>query len=790
MPAATSALLDRLKLSLVCCWFAVGLSVLALASCSEDDRTTTPTPETTAVVRTALRPRAAPLEPRTSVTRPEIQTPTATTPAPFQAAASALAPAPLPSSQVQPTVSQSTGAAEQAAEPQLTAEPPPTVTGRAASSGSATDAPPPASTAAPEPLVFTSVSPGYDHTCALLDDGAAYCWGPNNDDGHLDVPAEVRFRQIAAGFRFTCGIRLDRGITCWGNSDHKKLAAPEGRFTDLDAGWDHACALGADGAVCWGWNANERATPPQDSAFVAIGAGAEHSCGLTINGDLRCWGKNGNGRADFQEGPLQALAVGTAHTCALRPDGTAFCQGENVQRQSDVPETLFAAISAGDDHTCGTRPDGTLECWGGASQIANIQLTSPQGVFTSVSAGFRRTCALTAQRHVACWEHPYVTIPTAPFDSLNLAKAVAHYALQQPVEAFPWPGGGLLIADLDGVIAIYGGNSEPRRILDITDKISTKGSEKGLLGVALDPDFGTFPYIYVYYTARSERDGVEPGARLSRFPVVAGQVVREDELVILEHPGLYDFHQGGSPRFGPDGMLYLGIGDGKCNECARYLSTLLGKIIRVDVRGATAAEPYRIPDDNPLRDDPDAKHEIWALGLRNPWRMSFDQKTGQLWVADVGAGFEEEVSIVTKGADMGWPLYEGFHCRRGSSETCDEVAETTPPMATYNHSHGCAVIGGVVYRGAALPQLNGAYLFGDLCSGRIWALMNGGTASGTVVEIADLDVPVVSFGVDAEGEVLVLAFGGHVWRLVEAETGYSAPSKIVPRITTPPVQGE
>ena len=157
----------------------------------------------------------------------------------------------------------------------------------------------------PEPSIFTSVSTGKDHTCALLPDGEAYCWGPNNDDGHLDIPPDTRFLQISAGHRFTCGIRVDHGITCWGNNNHKKLEAPDGRFTALDTGWDHACALGANGTVCWGWNANERAAPPPDFAFTAIAAGAEHSCGLTINGDLRCWGKNDNGRADFQEGPIQ-----------------------------------------------------------------------------------------------------------------------------------------------------------------------------------------------------------------------------------------------------------------------------------------------------------------------------------------------------------------------------------------------------------------------------------------------------------------------------------------------------
>ena len=499
--------------------------------------------------------------------------------------------------------------------------------------------------------------------------------------------------------------------------------------------------------------------------------------------------ENDNGRADNRPGPFRDLAVGTAHTCVLRGDGTAFCQGENAQGQSDYPTTPFSAITAGDDHTCGTRPDGTLECWGAESQIGNVRLTAPDEIFASVSAGYRQTCALNSEGQAACWNHPFVTVPTPPYDNLNFEDAVPDYEQQQPVEAFPWPGGGLLIADLIGQIAVYEGGSEPRQILDITDKISTRAGEKGLLGVALDPEFESHPYLYVYYTARRRQTrGGEPGARLSRFPVVDGQATREDELVMLEHPGLYNLHQGGSLRFGPDGMLYLGIGDGfDCSECARFTDTLLGKIIRIDVRGATTERPYRIPDDNPMVEDPDSRHEIWALGLRNPWRMAFDSQTDELWVADVGAGYEEEVSIITRGAHMGWPLYEGFLCRRGPAENCDAVAETTLPIAAYNHSHGCAVIGGVVYRGSAIPYLDGAYLFGDLCSGRIWALLGKGSGDQAVLEIANLDALVVSFGIDADGELLALGFGGHVLRLVEAAEGYSGPETISPRVTTPPV---
>jgi hypothetical protein len=270
---------------------------------------------------------------------------------------------------------------------------------------------------------------------------------------------------------------VDRGITCWGNNDHKKLEAPEGSFAAVDAGWDHACALGANGPVCWGWNANDRATPPLDAALIAIEAGAEHSCGLTIAGALRCWGKNDNGRADSRPGPFRDLAVGTAHTCVLRGNGTTFCQGEDAQGQSDYPTTPFIAITAGDDHTCGSRPDGTLECWGAESQISNVRLTAPDGTFDSVSAGHRQTCALNSEGDVACWNHPFVVVPTPPYDSLNFEDALPGYDLQKPIEAFSWPGGGLLVADLDGVISIYGKGAKPVPLLDISDKISTMGSE-------------------------------------------------------------------------------------------------------------------------------------------------------------------------------------------------------------------------------------------------------------------------------------------------------------------------
>ena len=204
-------------------------------------------------------------------------------------------------------------------------------------------------------------------------------------------------------------------------------------------------------------------------------------------------------------------------------------------------------------------------------------------------------------------------------------------------------------------------------------------------------------------------------------------------------------------------MLFLGIGDDNQAHDAPDLQSLRGKIIRIDVRGATMERPYRIPDDNPLLATPDARPEIWAWGLRNPWRMSFDTE-GRLWVGDVGADLEEEISLVMPGADLGWPLIEGTYCH-GEQRACDAL-DATPPVATYGRDQGCAIIGGI-HRPAT-----GAYLFGDLCSGRIWMLEEGGETGWSMREIARAGRQILSFGRGADGEVYILTEGGPILSLM------------------------
>ncbi len=639
-------------------------------------------------------------------------------------------------------------------------------------------------TPAPDATAFIQVAPGENHMCALQQNGQVLCWGLN-DQGQLNVPDGVRFRQITSGWRFSCGIRIDGGITCWGRNNHQQAEAPDGQFTSVDAGWDHACAVSLDRAPCWGRNANGRATPPPGALFTAIGAGAEHSCGLSLSGDLICWGKNDNGRGDSRSGPFRSLTVGVAHTCVLRSDGTALCQGENAAGQSDPPKTVFTQISAGSDHVCGLVPTGVVECWGrDVNEAGNVRFELP-GPFTSINAGWEGHCGLNAAGHAHCWWSPYKVRPPPPYDRLNLIPVFPGHALDQPTEVFPWPAGGFAVADKSGTISVYGTESNPAHILDLTDDVDSAEYEKGLLSAALDPKFSEFPFLYVYYTAQGQGGDGQAWARLTRFPVIDDRVVRQEELIILSisRPKEQFLHWGGAIRFGPDGMLYLGIGDAKCLGCPQGLDTLHGKIIRIDVRGASDERPYRIPDDNPFLETADARPEIWAYGLRNPWRMAFDPKDGRLWVGDVGHNKEEEVSVIVAGANLGWPIFEGSTCLAGYA--CDEFENLIAPVTTYRtvdgSVEGCgAVVGGVVYRGAAIPQLDGVYLFGDFCGGTMWALDNNAEAGLRKILIAELPYPLSSFGTDAAGEVYVLTFGGPLLRLVAAEAGSVPSSTVIP----------
>ena len=662
-----------------------------------------------------------------------------------------------------------------------------------------------------EASVFVQVAVGENHSCALQNSGRVQCWG-SNDDGQLDVPEGLRFQQITAGYRFSCGIRADGGVSCWGQNDHRQNEAPDGRFDAIDAGWDHVCALREGSATCWGWNANERATPPPDVAFAAIGAGADYSCGLTLSGDLVCWGKNDRGQAESRSGPFDALAVGVIHTCVLGSDRRAICQGANKADERDAPATLFEEIAVGDAYTCGILPEGTVECFDGvANEAINVRLTAPPGLFTSIDAGWQTTCAIDRQGHVHCWNRSAAMTPTPPYDRLTLVEILSGHTFSTPTEIFAWPGGGLAVADREGLIKVHTKDSPAREILDMREMIASDGALNGLLGAAVDPEFTKLPFLYIYYTIRSDTEFGPKGmpkesVRISRLEVEDGVIDHFNELIIMEFSvnprPIEGFdggnHYGGAIRFGPDAMLYLSIGDSTCFDCPQKLDSLHGKIIRIDVRSASNQQPYRIPSDNPMLGIPGARPEIWAFGLRNPWRMAFDQREGTLWVADVGHDLQEEVNIATAGSNLGWPIYEGSSCLNFTKEVasfygvasgypCNEPNETTFPIYKYHiRNENCAIIGGVVYRGTEIPVLDGMYLFGDFCSGRVWALESDETTKWRLIQIADLDFPVSSFGTDAAGEVYVLTFGGPIFRLSEADPEAQLPSHTVATKTITP----
>ncbi|MFN4183037.1 MAG: PQQ-dependent sugar dehydrogenase, partial [bacterium] len=275
-----------------------------------------------------------------------------------------------------------------------------------------------------------------------------------------------------------------------------------------------------------------------------------------------------------------------------------------------------------------------------------------------------------------------------------------------------------------GVIRVYSpGNVLPEPFLDIRERV-TSGGEMGLLSVAFHPEYRKNGRFFVNYTSRT--GGLH--SVISEFTVSKNNPNRADpdsEKILFTFSQPYANHNGGLNLFGPDGYLYIGTGDGGSandpHNNGQRLDTLLGKILRIDVNRKEAGKNYAIPKDNPFVAKPDAKPEIWAYGLRNPWRFSFDPLTGLLYVADVGQNHREEINIVQKGKNYGWRVMEGFICTPGVNPDCDPKGLELP-IWDYPREEGISVTGGFVYRGSSIPRLCGAYIFGDYDSGRIWAL--------------------------------------------------------------------
>jgi glucose/arabinose dehydrogenase len=302
--------------------------------------------------------------------------------------------------------------------------------------------------------------------------------------------------------------------------------------------------------------------------------------------------------------------------------------------------------------------------------------------------------------------------------------------------------------------------SEPATVmLDVSEQlIDSPGNEEGLLGLAFSPDFQQDRGMYVAYSAGGPRRNT-----VARYAVPGNAADPASGRVILEVEDFASNHNGGALAFGPDGYLYIALGDGggagDPQSNGQSLDTLLGKILRLDVSGDT----YSVPDDNPFVGS--GRGEIWAYGLRNPWRMTVDRETGALWAGDVGQGSWEEVDSIERGGNYGWSTMEGFDCFRGDG--CDQTGLIAPRAVYATHQgNTCAITGGYVYRGARLPELVGWYIYADYCSGHVWGVNTADTSEPVL--LMDTDLAISSFAEDPAGEVYLVTFNEAIYGIERA----------------------
>jgi len=360
--------------------------------------------------------------------------------------------------------------------------------------------------------------------------------------------------------------------------------------------------------------------------------------------------------------------------------------------------------------------------------------------------------------------------------ALRLTLKPLARGLDRPVFVTGAPGdvGRLFIVEKPGAIRIWDGNQLlATPFLDIRDRVLSRGQEQGLLGLAFAPDYATSGFFYVYYVDLSAN------VQISRFKVTGDPALADpaSELKVLnvKHPAAN--HNGGMLAFGPDGRLYAGLGDGggagDVYRNGQNPDTLLAKIIRLDVTSDPSV-PYRVPADNPWVIRPwngrPMLPEAWQMGLRNPWRFSFDRLTGDLWIGDVGQDAYEEVDTVQAGSNhvpggglnFGWSIMEGTHCYPETVQ-CDRTGLTLP-ILDYPHAGGdCSITGGYVYRGREHPALTGVYLYGDWCSGKIWGLAPDGRGGWQHRQLLATQLSLSSFGEDSAGELYAVDLNGTVY---------------------------
>ncbi len=380
---------------------------------------------------------------------------------------------------------------------------------------------------------------------------------------------------------------------------------------------------------------------------------------------------------------------------------------------------------------------------------------------------------------------------TSPVDegelpTISLSPAFPNLTFNRPVQVTHAGDGSdrLFVIEQHGRVVVFENNSSVSQFdvfLDIRDRVFMGHNEEGLLSIAFHPQYADNGRLYVWYSAGDRRDR---RTVLSRFTVSdddRNQANPDSEQVLLEVDQPWGNHNGATVKFGPDGYLYVSIGDGgAANDPRNYsqnMQSLLGKIIRIDVNARDEDLPYAIPSDNPFVDDEDAKDEIWAIGLRNVWRMSFDRDNGDLWAADVGQDAWEAVYVITRGGNYGWSRTEGSQPFDSSIELAGD-GPMIDPVIEYSHRQGKSITGGYVSRSPSHDKLQGAYIYADYVTGRIWAVRyeDGKVTANREILPGTRRPHVTSFGEDEAGELYLCAFerldgrgssDGRIMRIVE-----------------------
>jgi len=367
--------------------------------------------------------------------------------------------------------------------------------------------------------------------------------------------------------------------------------------------------------------------------------------------------------------------------------------------------------------------------------------------------------------------------------TFGVEKAFPDLQFTRPVE-FTHAGDGsdrIFVVEQDGRVRVFPNRQDTKEtkvFLDIRDVVRREHNEEGLLGIAFHPNYRTNGEFFVFYSVTPR------GSVVSRFKVSKDDPDRADrgsEERLVQWTKPYGNHNGGCLRFGPDGFLYFSVGDGGLREDphanAQNLESLLGKIHRIDVDHKDPGKNYAVPRDNPFADrSGNVRGEIWAYGLRNVWRYSFDRPTATLWAADVGQDRHEELDIIVRGGNYGWNIREGKHALDPNAER-SAVGEFIEPILDYPRVEGKSVTGGLVYRGRRLPDLAGAYLYADFLSGNVWALRWDGTKVTENRKILRTSLLISAFGEDEAGEVYFTAFDGFVYRFrAPNESGNSQPA--------------